>query len=142
MIRISIVLAIILTTGSVQAEQKNDGNWWRDQLNDSLRTGYVFGYLQGLQTAGLVMPSATCTAMGVSPKMCNDVGWKAYNDAFGNYIRPTSGQFLEGVNLFYQDYRNRQIAVIGAMHYVSRAIAGASAADLEKLVEAQRQATR
>jgi len=62
---------------------------------------------------------------------------KRYNANVGKYFRRvTSGQVGSGLDHFYQDFRNRSIALQNAVDIVVRQIAGE---DTEQLILAYRQ---
>lgn len=53
---------------------------------------------------------------------------------FGIY-RITVGQVNEGLNLFYNDFKNKQIKLPSAAHVVKKQIEGASSEEIEALVQ-------
>lgn len=136
--RIAALLLAALMACSAAAQPKIDGTWWK-QSDEGQRLIYIAGYLQGMEVGGLVMPGAVCQALKRPAKECTDVGWTAYKSASQQYHGISAVQFRDGMNAFYADFRNQQIAFIGAMNYVAHSISGMPAAELDRLAEHMRR---
>jgi len=81
--------------------------------------------------------------------LCGDMkeSYKCYAAGSETMERNFMGQFrgvaldqlTDGLDVFYSDYRNRQIDIVFATSYVAQSIKGKSAADLEKQIETLRK---
>jgi len=52
-----------------------------------------------------------------------------------NIIGITNGQIVDGLNLFYDDFRNRQIKLTDAIYVIKKQILGASKEEIEAITE-------
>jgi hypothetical protein len=58
-----------------------------------------------------------------------------------NFYGVTFGQYVEGLNAFYQDYRNKRIQINFAIMYVRDDARGGSKDDMQSRLEGMRKAT-
>jgi hypothetical protein len=138
------VLILGLFTGLASAaEERIDGVHWREKMDGSIRVGFVAGFLQGLSTSAEIFPAVVCGADPKASKECYALGYGAVDKYFlAQHRRVTYGQYVEGLDTFYSDYRNRQILVRYAMNYIGKAISGTPKAELEKMLEFLRQGAK
>jgi hypothetical protein len=106
-----------------------DGNYWRE-LNETEKTFYALGLFDGTDLGGIFAMKATQEVGGDSNKM---------GDAYSSNVQKyeggvTIGQMMSGMNSFYEDYRNRSIAVINGAWVVLRGIKGESQASLDSSI--------
>jgi hypothetical protein len=99
-VRIGIVMAIAALTSKAASEHETyDGNWWRT-LTDTQRTFCCIGMFQGLRTAKTILAEKNTEVID------------QYNASAANlFTEITIGQCLDGMNQFYEDFRNRAIEV-------------------------------
>jgi hypothetical protein len=77
-----------------------DGIWWQSLKNDDARRlGYVMGYLDGIEM-GTVLAAGAEGAKAVLALVLPS--------------RVTFGQFVEGIDAFYADYRNDRTTPVSA----------------------------
>ena len=121
----------------------HDGNWWRDKISEQNRLGYLIGYVDAVHNAALLAPAYVCSD---SPKLleCTGAAYEAMQSGYKNFLsgKATYGQLKDGVDVFYSDYRNRNIGLGGALNYVVNSIAGVPASELERSVEAMRKSSQ
>jgi hypothetical protein len=131
---ISCLLLWSATTCCAQSkEQDLDGSWW-NRLDRSFKLGYVSGFAQGHERAAMAHITA---CMGIW--MFGEPVKTAYTrEQWQKLCFPTSdfdgvrmGQFLDGVDSFYRDYRNQKIDISSAMEYVRDEIKGKPQAELD-----------
>lgn len=117
---------------------ENNGYWW-DNLTPSVKLGWVSGYARAMDLAG-VMEIASCSATiplyeekfpntsrnEIFEKMC-------VNPAL-DYDGIAMGQFVDGMDAFYKNYRNKQLEVGWAIEYARDAIKGKPAQELDSEV--------
>jgi hypothetical protein len=59
----------------------------------------------------------------------------SFDESYKLIERTTNGQFVDGQDKFYEDYRNRRIMLSNAVWIVARSISGASDKDMDILIE-------
>ena len=113
-----LLFATTLPVLGQSASEANNGYWWQS-LDDSMKVGYVIGFVEGSETASSV--------------------WKMYNNITGKKMPSSAtnpageqedfsdirfGQYEAGIDAFYKDFRNMSIHVADAMPYVRDQIKG------------------
>lgn len=113
--RFATLLAIALVCASAQAAEtvKHDGSWWKEK-SGIFKEAFVVGYEEGV-------------AQSKSPTHYADWGIER------------SRQLVQGLNAFYDDFRNLKIHVDDAMLYVIKQASGKT--DNELAPELQRLRT-
>jgi hypothetical protein len=143
-----LVASLILSAGLAhgQKTEQLNGYWWL-QHSDSFKVGWVSGYVNGstvvvgyVATPCLKQDSAEATIAeyAEAAKTCNN------NLDFNLFIPPkaTVGQMVEGLDHFYADYRNRNIAIAWAISYVNQELNGASQSVLDEFARKARLANQ
>lgn len=134
---LSLALSLPLIHAQQQQQAKSDGYWWNEK-DDSFKIGFVSGYVLAMvnvsdvkwfeclaERNGGKVPEVypgkeAANACGESPDV------KRFK--FGGY---RNGQWRDGVDEFYKDYRNRGLAIPQAMWYVKQQLEGTPAKQLE-----------
>lgn len=129
--KILVFLTVIFSLiGVASAADRRDGNWWM-QLDNSSRIFYLAGLIDGAEL-GHKLSIYGCFdnrihKEGLSPKEaeCLSPITSSYKQNVEKFIagKPNQ-QFLDGMNSFYTDYRNRNIATHDAILVVFRSIIG------------------
>jgi hypothetical protein len=136
----SLVFVVFLgLCSSVLAADKQEWNgyWWAS-MTPSFKLGWVSGYAKAMDFAG-VSAIAKCAGNmsiykdrfpNIPPKdlfqnMCGDS-----NKDF-DYDGISIGQFVDGMDTFYKDYRKKQLEVGWAIQYVRDEIRGKSSQELD-----------
>jgi len=131
--RILISCALICTVTFAHAQTKEDGSWWKN-LTPAFKLGYVAGFTRGseLTTIG---NTVGCLAMWSELKAIKATytleQWKSVCTPQSNFDGVSMGQFVDGLNSFYADYRNQRIEFGSAIEYVRDEIKGKPSAELE-----------
>lgn len=134
----ALVLLIAIFSSSSKAADKvsQDGIWWTS-MTASFKLGWVSGFATAMDSAGTSAMVTCGLNIPLYQQKYPNVDRKqlfqtlcASNTAF-DYDGITMGQFVDGVDTFYKDFRNRQIEIGLAMAYVRDAVKGKSAAELE-----------
>jgi hypothetical protein len=121
---LTVLLAASAALACGQARDRSDGYWWLD-LNPEWKVAYVQGFDEGI--------SAVCQAIapGAHPDHpCQQQGLVRLYIYPGSNI--TYGQIDDGLDHFYEDYRNRSVLVASAIPYVLLELKGADPQALEK----------
>ena len=105
-----------LAGAAADKETDLDGYWW-GRLDASFKLGWVSGYAKAMDLAGSIQLAKCASNMpmygkefpGVDPqfllkKMC-------LSDTQFDYDGIAMGQFVDGMDAFYRDYRNKQLEV-------------------------------
>ena len=140
----AMLLALLLTVGeAAQADAlRTDGNWWNQQ-NRGEKQNYMIGYMDGM----VHDDGRWNLAMIVVAKKFDPVLAK-YGAAVEKYMREvnkhdfgnvTVGQFIDGLDKVYADYRNRRIQVHEALIVVIRSLDGTPDDEITKLLERWRK---
>jgi hypothetical protein len=112
-----------------------DGYRW-EKLDASFKLGCVSGYVEAMDLAGSIQ-TATCASnvpmyakqfpntdpQVIILKMC-------LSDTQYDYDGISMGQFVDGIDAFYRDYRNKQLLEGWAIQYARDAIKGKPAQEL------------
>lgn len=121
-----------------------DGNTWAS-WNPSMKLGFVVGFLQATDTDGAVK-MVTCLDMlnYIDLKKVSGERWKdmCLNDKTNDYGGISMGQFVDGVDAFYRDYRHRNLEVSFGLQYVRDQMRGKTQAELDAEVPQWQEMTQ
>jgi hypothetical protein len=137
-------ISLLLLSSCALAQSKSfdpDGYSWVGWSKD-FKLGYVSGYLQATDTAQAV-EMATClmtlnyldsakVSLDKWSKMCQ-------GDSSNSYDGIGIGQFVDGAEIFYRDFRNMKVETSFAFQYVRDQIKGKAAKDLDAELTLWRQ---
>lgn len=113
----------------------HDGYWWQDST-ENFRVGFVSGYLKAMTTVSDAMV-AGCLAANNGGKLPEKYpGDDAFNKCadttkkfdFGGF---RVGQWSDGIDEFYKDFRNRGLEIGLAFRYVKDQLHGKAAQELD-----------
>ncbi len=129
-----VVTAFLCTGLSGNAESvDHDGNWWRSQMQ-SAKYQYAARLFDG-STGGFNFlefgMSADIPVKTANPNSCGTGSQK--------YVHITGGQLIDGLDKFYSDHRNRNIAISNAVTVVVCRVAGMPQDALLKMIEQYRK---
>lgn len=134
--KVLVFLTVIFClSGISSAADRRDGNWWM-QLDNSSRIFYLAGLIDGAELGHqLSIYGCYDNQETISPKAAECLApiVSSYIQNVDRFIagKPNK-QFLDGMNSFYSDYRNRNIATHDAILVVFRSIIGDS--DTETII--------
>jgi len=128
--------AFLMPSTPAAGQNNLDGYRW-EKFDASFKLGWVSGYVQAMDLAG-TMQMATCASSlpmyakefpNLDPhviltKMC-------LSSTQFDYEGISMGQFVNGIDAFYRDYRNKQLEVGSAIQYVRDAIKGKPTLELD-----------
>lgn len=142
---LAVTATLMLCSCALSAADKPlDGIWW-SQMSPAFKLGWVSGYAKAMDLAGTLQMAACAAEMPMYQKQFPDVDAKEIlqkmclsNEAF-DYDGITMGQFVEGIDTFFKDYRNKQLEVGWAIQYVRDEIKGKPAQELEAEVATWRR---
>jgi hypothetical protein len=115
----------------------NDGNWWQGML-PGFKLGWVTGYTKAMETAGAFQMVECGNTLPLYSQKYPDVPAKELferlclksNETY-DYDGITMGQFVDGIDAFYKDFRNRPVEAEQAIEYVRDQARGKPAQELE-----------
>ncbi|WP_455231008.1 hypothetical protein [Geopseudomonas aromaticivorans] len=119
--------ALFLLIEAASASDRRDGNWWL-QLDEVSKIFYVVGLIDGSEL-GKKLSTYGCfddqEDFSSKEAECLSPILSSYNKHVERFIagKPNK-QFLDGLNSFYADYRNRNILTHDAILVVFRSIIG------------------
>jgi hypothetical protein len=128
------VVAVLLLSACCfgQKEDVLRGSAWRD-YSEQFKGGYITGYIHAM---GLAQFDFLTTCMSIKDveahKVCHS------NMQSLDFDSITVGQFLDGMNKFYKDFRNLQVPLTMAMGLVRDEIRGRSEEDVQKELDSWR----
>jgi hypothetical protein len=136
--RFSVVLAILLIIVPVpirsDSVQPHNGIWWSG-LDVTEKTWFIAGYVEAIDRADFLVEQA------ITFKKLQVIDSTKDVTPYLKFYNITYGQFREGLDAFYGDYRNKQINFNVAILYIRDQIQGVPQKDLDVRVEHMRQAT-
>ncbi len=127
----STVLVATPSFGQDQSTNRHDGNWWKD-LNVLTKFGYVIGYAEGSEKADINWAYRECRTK-VTVKYL--AGIQKVNDFSGITI----GQSIEGLDQFYDDFRNTRILSKDAITIVKAQISGTNQKEIDDGLQIMRK---
>jgi hypothetical protein len=141
------VLFFLVGNGSGQQRQQQINGYWWDGMNPSFKLGWVSGYAKAMDLAGSSQ-IATCAAnlpmyqkrfpntepQVLMQKLC-------LSDTQFDYDGIAMGQFVDGMDVFYRDFRNKQLEIGWAIQYVRDQVKGKAASELDAEVNLWRRCT-
>ncbi len=125
------ILLMISPTARDQANDRRDGNWWRAQ---SVNTRYAFmtGFLDGLYLGN----DFSYWGLTNSKGECVEPIAKSFSDNITKFVSGvTNAQLSDGLDSFYEDYRNRRIRVDHGVWLVLNEISGKPKDDMDRMIE-------
>ena len=149
----SVIVFVIMVLTSFNAFG-GDGNWWRS-LNDLhcqgvpevpkvLKVFYIDGFRRGMDAGSLYSlgPIDKRELKKLQGKEL-EYGEAALRNYFSNYNRyflnTSIIQIVDGLDVFYEDFKNRKIFVSEAINFVVLQIAGVPSDEMEKMIEEARR---
>jgi hypothetical protein len=113
-----------------------DGNWWL-QLPVLVKEGYVLGLWDGTMIGGQL------ATMGLSDEAARKDAAQSFTTDFNKYVAGiTVDQMVDGLNVFYEDYRNRNILVRYAVWPIVYGISGMPQPKIDSLIAGYRRDAR
>jgi hypothetical protein len=127
------ITAATLTSPLLAQSQRHDGYWWKS-LDDGRKLFFVSGFVQAMELAQANLYFVD--TWGNPSKETKNALNMAQNAL--NYTGIYVGQFRDGVNSLYADYRNQGLEVSTALIYVRDQIKGKPQAELDRWLTEQR----
>lgn len=136
------LLLLLLTFGLLAIADtgtRQDGNWWRT-LDRKQQIYYVAGFFSGMDLGRNFAIWKYLDSTDENEKQAVSLAIHAYDQYSDKYFAEvTAAQIVDGLNLFYADYRNRRIETTGAIWLVVNGIAGLSDQEHQELIESWRK---
>jgi hypothetical protein len=132
------LLAILLLTSAgtaIDRGKTKNGYWW-SELSETSKLWFVKGYIEGLTRADKLLSQSLDFRNAKPPSAVTRIPVESYLD----FTEISYGQFMDGLDIFYNDYRNKRININIALLYVRDQIRGVSETDLNKRLEGMRKA--
>jgi hypothetical protein len=109
------LVALVPPNATLAADKTElDGYWW-ERLDSSFKLGWVSGYAKAMDLAGTIQMSTCASNLPMYAKEYPNTDPKVIlekmclSDTQFDYDSISMGQFVEGMNAFYRDYRNKQL---------------------------------
>jgi len=130
-----IVAALILPAPVRAEENRRDGNWWRGQ-SAFAKASYMVGFFDGMELGKDFSYWGLAKTNDIQLDPMSSRVFDAYNNYREKFMKHvTNVQISDGLDTFYDDYRNRAITLPDAVWLVLNTIAGKPDKDMEKMIE-------
>lgn len=122
--------------GQQQRQPQLNGYWWAG-MNPSFKLGWVSGYAKAMDLAGSLQMETCAANLPMYQKEYPSTDPKVLlqrlclSDTQFDYDGIAMGQFVDGIDAFYRDFRNKQLEIGWAIEYVRDEIKGKPAAELD-----------
>jgi hypothetical protein len=139
MVKTTLVLILLLSPllWGRNAAGVADGSDWK-QYSQSYKIGWIDGFVTAMSDAQI--NTAGLCAFQLNLRVDSAEGKACTAEAQGfNFEMIKYGQFLDGMDAFYKDFRNMEYPINWAMTIVRDQINGRPAEDIEKELVAWRQ---
>jgi|HubBroStandDraft_5_1064220.scaffolds.fasta_scaffold306140_1 hypothetical protein len=134
MLLLGTILLFPTSPTSIDSGKPKNGYWWAD-MSDTRRLGLVEGYVTGLSRAEVLLRQS----LDFNNDKIVDRTRKKPVTSYLDFSEISYGQYIEGLDVFYSDYRNKRINFNVAILYVRDQVRGASQDELEKRLEGMRK---
>ena len=140
-------LFLLVGNGSGQQQQQQLSGYWWANMNPSFKLGWVSGYAKAMDSAGTIQMVMCAGNMPMYQKQFPDVDPKVImqkmclSNTQLDYDGITMGQFVDGIDAFYRDFRNQQLEIGWAIEYVRDQVQGKPTAELDAEVNLWRRCT-
>lgn len=137
LMRLMFVMAVALLLSAPARNEANtvrDGNWWVEQ-DEVSKLCYIVGFFDGMELGHAF-------SYWDLPKGGEEVSKvvASYDSHVTKYLSGvTNTQLVRGLDVFYEDYRNRRIRVHMGIWLVMNEISGKSKEEMQKMVESFRK---
>lgn len=131
------VLFLLVGNGSGQQQQQQFNSYWWAGMNPSFRLGWVSGYAKAMDFAGTIQMGTCALTMPMYQKQFPNTDPKVLmqklclSDTQFDYDGIAMGQFVDGIDAFYRDFRNKQLEIGWAIQYVRDEVKGKPASELD-----------
>jgi hypothetical protein len=135
-----IVISVLLLSSPLWAKNEfgiEDGSDWK-QFSQSYKIGWIDGFVTAM-SAAQVNTAALCTFQLNLRSDSKEFSACAEDAQDFNFEMIKYGQYLDGVDTFYKDFRNMDYPINLAIKLVRDQIRGRSAEDIEKELVGWRQ---
>ena len=132
--RVVLIVSALGVQAYAQDERFRDGNWWRT-ITTTSKDAYLVGFFDGLVLGGQFSWWHIVSKDG---KVNNSEAEKArdsFDTYYGSLKGTTNGQFRDGLDEFYGDYRNRRIPIHHGFWIVLNTIAGKPEKEINVMIE-------
>jgi hypothetical protein len=125
------LIVMLLAVSAFAQKPKNDGNFWVNS-SPSFKIGWV--------SCAATLPMYAEKYPNIAPK---DLMQKlCLDNKSTDFDAITMGQFVDGMDQFYRDFRNKQLYMTWAIEYVRDQLKGKSADDLSVELTTWRNCSR
>jgi hypothetical protein len=149
--RLGVALLVLLLTSSISdphqtgGEIVRNGYWWQ-WMSQAFKLGFISGYILG-QSSAVEIIEIRCIDERSNPKsgitnaVLDEYAKEKTVTLFADYGNIRYGQLVEGTDEFYKDFKNKNIQVPAALHYVRDQLKGVDSKELEQeLASGRKQA--
>jgi len=123
-----LISTLIAAIALADDDGPRDGNFWRP-LNQGSKFTYLVGVFDGV-SLGLDL-----TCRRDRDDAFTDKVWTSLSQQQCKYFENvTNGQIADGLNIFYDDFRNRKITITNALWIVLNQIAGKTHREIQAMI--------
>ena len=126
-------LGTFVYSGPLIASDQRDGNWWRQQQYETKLT-YIVGFFDGMELGKNF--SYWNFTNDADKKECHEAVSNSYKEYTRKYFQNVSNdQLVDGLNRFYEDFRNRRILLHNAVWLIVNEISGTPEIKMKHMIE-------
>jgi len=129
---IILLIAGAMSVNALADDGRRDGNWWRE-MEAPAKLTYMTGFFDGMDLGN------NFSYWGIPDYKTNRTGQPtidSYKTMSAKFLtRVTSDQIADGLDNFYEDFRNRSILTHNAVWIVLNMISGKPEDEMQKMVE-------
>lgn len=134
--KLLVIFILLFLINIAQSSDRNDGNYWRT-MNETQKLKYMVGFIDGMNLGLDFSYWGFFEQNEESHKLAKKV-LDSYNEHMDKYFENvTYDQFIDGLDNFYEDYRNRRILINRSVWLIVQSIAGTP--KMDKIIENYRQ---
>jgi hypothetical protein len=141
LLQVAMVLVVLMHSSLASAQPNANGDFWR-QLSPNTRAAFVAGILASKASEVTVAPAVACLDSPDRDRFaqCYASQQRKFQEEYKDFVGIGAQQFVDGLDAFFSDYKNRQIQVVSALRHVAMSIRGVPQAQLNDYAEQLRRA--
>jgi hypothetical protein len=129
-----VALLLATTTTTIDSGKAKNGYWWTT-FDEPEKLAFVQGYIEGLSRANVLLRGSVNFD---DSKIVHKVS-KEPVTSYLDFSEISYGQYIQGLDVFYSDYRNKRINFNAAILYIRDQVRGIAQTELDKRLEGMRK---
>ena len=128
---LALFLILIPTVGIAENDiGEYNGNTWRSWTGQ-IKPNYIVGFIAG---SNYVIQNSLPISKYILENKNDPIEVRELFLTRYSITNITSGQIVDGLNMFYEDFRNRNILLMDAIYVIKKQIKGSTPEDIERIL--------